>query len=142
MSLDRQYYDDQDKLATERVPAVPLPDTNPKSAFGMKKPPMHLIPQTALVQLAGVMELGAKKYQPYNWRTSSVAATVYVSAALRHIAQYLDGENIDEESGESHISHAMACCAILLDAAATGNLIDDRPKPSNIGALIKERTKP
>ena len=87
------------------------------------------------------MALGASKYGSYNWRENSVAATVYVSAAQRHIASWLDGESDDPESGVSHLGHAMACCAILLDAWATGNLIDDRPKPGATSRLIKELTQ-
>jgi len=114
--------------------------TNPKDLLGMKKPPMWLIPQSAMVILSRVMALGAAKYQPYNWRSKKVRATVYVSAAQRHLAQWLDGDSNDEESTVSHLGHVMACCAILLDAQATGNLVDDRPEPGATSRLIKEHT--
>jgi hypothetical protein len=44
------------------------PDTNPKSAFGIQKPPMHLIPAPAKVATAMVFGLGAAKYGAFNWR--------------------------------------------------------------------------
>jgi len=116
------------------------PDANPKSAFGIKKPSMHLIPGTALMYLAKVMALGAAKYGAHNWRDQPVAATVYVSAALRHIYQWLDGEDIDPESGAPHLAHAMADMAILLDALASGTLIDDRPAPGATSKVITEMT--
>ncbi len=114
--------------------------TNPKDLLGSKKPSMWLIPQSAMVLVAKVMELGAKKYGPYNWRSKKVRSTVYVSAAQRHLASWLDGETNDDESGVSHLAHVMACCAIVLDAQATGNLIDDRPEPGAASKLIKEHT--
>lgn len=114
--------------------------TNPKDLLGSKKPAMWLIPQSALVFMAKVMELGAKKYGAYNWRDKQVRGTVYVSAAQRHLASWLDGDSTDEESGVSHLAHVMACCSIILDAQATGNLIDDRPKPGAASQLIKEHT--
>lgn len=116
------------------------PDSNPKSAFGIKKPSMHLIPGTALLYLAKVMALGALKYGAFNWRQQPVAATVYLDAAYRHILAWLDGEDNDPESGAPHIAHAMACYAILLDARAHGTLIDDRPKGGKIAELINDLT--
>lgn len=116
------------------------PDSNPKSAFGIKKPSLHLVPGTALMYLAKVMALGAAKYGAHNWRDQPVAATVYVSAALRHIFQWLDGEDIDPESGAPHIAHAMADMAILLDAYAQGTLIDDRPVAGQTSSVIQELT--
>lgn len=115
-----------------------LPDSNPKTAYGIKKPSMHLIPGVALMTLAKVMALGAKKYGAYNWRDQPVSASVYISALLRHIYQWFDGEDIDPESGAPHLGHAMACLAILLDALAQGTLIDDRPKPGQTDRIIKE----
>jgi hypothetical protein len=114
------------------------PDSNPKSAYGITKPPLHLIPSPALCRVSMVMKLGAQKYGAYNWRAESVAATVYVSAAQRHIAAWLDGEGIDEESGQPHIAHAAACLLILLDAQDNGKMVDDRPPAAVTGQLIRD----
>lgn len=116
-------------------------DTNPKDLQGIKKPPLNLVPETANIFEAEVMALGAKKYGPYNWRTKKVKASIYVAAARRHLAAYYDGESDDPESGMPHLAHARACLGILLDAFATGNLVDDRPPPGAIGELIKQLTK-
>jgi len=116
------------------------PDANPKSAFGMKKPPLHLVPDPPLIELAMVMGLGARKYGAFNWRQTEVAASVYVAAARRHMAAWFDGENIDDESGASHLAHAAACLFILLDAMAVGKLVDDRPPPGAAAQRIRELT--
>lgn len=112
--------------------------TNPKDRIGDTKPQMHLVPPAAVAQMAGVMKLGADKYGPYNWRENDVRLTVYISAAHRHLAALLDGEDFDGESGESHAAHAAACLAIVLDAWANENLIDDRPPPGAAPKVIAE----
>lgn len=115
-------------------------DANPKDIIGAAKPPLHLIPPAAEIAESLVMGLGAKKYGPYNWRDKKVRASVYVSAAKRHMASWFDGESKDVESGQSHLAHVRACMGILLDAEATGNLLDDRPKPGAASRLIAEST--
>lgn len=115
--------------------------TNPKDMLGIKKPPLELVPPAAMIAVAQVFKLGARKYGPYNWRSNKVRAMVYVGAALRHVLSYLDGEHIDPESGESHAAHAMACLAIVLDADATGNLVDDRPTAGVAAQMIRDRTE-
>jgi len=103
---------------------------DPKKAAGDLKDPLHLLPTIALRQTAHVLKLGADKYGVYNWRHSNgVKASTYSAAILRHITQYMDGEDVDEESGKSHLAHIMATCSILLDAERVNKMIDDRPKP-------------
>jgi len=100
---------------------------NPKDLLGIKKPPIHLIPPVALAHEAMAMKDGGIKYGPYNWRTNSVIATIYISAAMRHLLALLDGEDYADDSGVHHAAHARACMGIFLDAFFGGNLIDDRP---------------
>ncbi|RLS52893.1 MAG: hypothetical protein DWH91_15615 [Planctomycetota bacterium] len=123
------------------VPRIYDPDgENPKDRIGQTKPALHLIPPAAEVLEAVVMGLGARKYGPFNWRSAKVRATVYIAAAKRHLAQWLDGESNDAESGVSHLAHARACLGILLDAQATGNMVDDRPPPGVATTLITQHT--
>lgn len=126
------------------LPRIFNPDgaaENPKDRVGAGKPPLHLIPPAAEILEAVVMGLGARKYGEYNWRTSKVRATVYIAAAKRHLAQWLDGQDDDPESGVSHLAHARACLGVLLDAIATGNVIDDRPCAGPAAELIQKHTK-
>jgi len=110
---------------------------NPKDAIGDTKPDLSLVPPAASLYLASAFADGAVKYGPYNWRENKVRTRVYVAAALRHISQYLDGEDIDPTSNRPHIGHALACLAIIADAKETGNLIDDRPLPGAAGRIIR-----
>lgn len=106
---------------------MPLPDGNPKSVHGVQKTPLHLIPPPAMIAEAEVFKLGARKYGAYNWRIDPVSASVYQAAAMRHLLAWWEGQDIDAESGQSHLAHARACLGILLDAGHHGTLRDDRP---------------
>jgi hypothetical protein len=118
-------------------PPAPSP-INPKDILGLRKVPLRLIPSSPLARLAMVMQLGAIKYGAYNWREKEVRLTVYLEAAERHLRAILDGETIDEESGQPHAMHAAACMFIIQDAFDLGKLVDDRPPPGNFPAIIKE----
>ena len=112
---------------------------DPKGAAGALKAPMHLIPPYALEQTAWVHKLGSEKYGPYNWRKTGVCATTYVSAIMRHLNAWRDGEDLDPESGISHIAHIASSCNILLDAGHCGTLQDDRnkkPVPNTFAAAV------
>lgn len=115
---------------------------NPKDKYGRAKPSISFIPPVAILAEAGVMELGGEKYGPFNWRDHPVRASVYYDAAFRHMTQWYDGEELDAESGQSHLAHARACFGIILDAEETGCLIDDRPKATGtVSRFIAEHTK-
>lgn len=103
-----------------------LDNANPKDAVGAAKPQMGLIPVGAMGAVARVMELGARKYGPYNWRSKAVKKMVYAHAALRHIFSWISGQTHDPESGESHLAHAACCMLIVLDAEACDQAIEDR----------------
>lgn len=112
------------------------PDDNPKTAFGVRKVPLHLIPPTGLVHEARAFADGAAKYGPYNWRDKTVSSSVYVGAALRHLLAWWDGQDTDPQSSVNHLGHARACLNILLDAQANGKLNDDRPPRGRTAELL------
>lgn len=129
-------------LPNERSTATAGMGENPKDRIGVRKPPLHLIPPAAEILESIVMGLGAKKYGAANWRSSNVKASIYIAAARRHLLQWFDGQDDDSESGVSHLAHARACLGILLDAMATGHLVDDRPTPGVSSTLIAQLTAP
>lgn len=113
---------------------------NPKDLIGSTKVDLSLIPPTALIQCALAMTDGGLKYGPYNWREPGkpVQARTYLSANGRHTHKWGDGEDYDPESLVHHLGHAMACCAILIDAQATGCMADNRAKSGRLSALMKD----
>jgi hypothetical protein len=114
------------------------PDGNPKSVQGAKKYDLMYLPLPAKIEVNRALEDGAKKYGKANWRETGVSTTVYLNAAMRHMDQYNEGQERAEDSNVHNLGHAMACLAIIIDAAANGKLIDDRPHPCvDTDALLK-----
>ncbi len=116
-------------------------DNNPKDACGKRKPPLRFVPPALALAVSEVMENGAAKYGPFNWRESAVNLTTYIEAAQRHLMCLQDGQDIDVESGCEHAAHVAACMAIILDAHALGKLVDDRFWPGAAADLIAERAR-
>ena len=118
------------------------------------KPPLASLPQAALREMAKVMAYGAKKYtRPGTCTCKTVVAkmhdpacpartiisgrdnwrygtewTEFVNSALRHIAAFLDNEDVDEESKQLHLAHAMTDIAFVLEYQVKGVGTDDRFK--------------
>lgn len=116
---------------------------NPKDLVGATKSPLSVVPWGAVVQAAPVFAVGAKKYGPFNWRDYPVQEMTYVSAALRHLLAWVDGQDNDDGPGGSglpHLAHAIAGLMILVDAKAVGSSFDDRPKPGATAAILATQT--
>lgn len=102
-------------------------DTNPKDAVGTKKVPISTVPAPVVLELGLALLEGARKYGRHNYRIAGVRASVYYDAFYRHIGAWWEGEDIDPDSGLSHITKAMACLVVLRDSMIMGNWTDDRP---------------
>lgn len=116
-------------------------DTNPKDLLGIKKVQLNLVPPSSIVYEALAMEDGARKYGPYNWRTKKVKASIYIGACLRHVTQWLDGEELTVDTGVPNLGAAKACLGIIIDAMETGCLVDDRPPAGPASKLIERYKK-
>lgn len=117
------------------------PDDNPKTVHGVSKPGISNVPPVGMLEVGRVMAVGAAKYGPMNWRHADVSSSIYYDAAMRHLFQWWDGLEADEETGISHLAHAAACLLILLDAKAGGKLKDNRPAYGTAAYHIKAHTK-
>lgn len=114
------------------------PDNNPKSLVGALKAPLHLVPPALIIGAAEALADGASKYGAYNYRSTRIAATVYIAAIQRHLLALLDGEDCASDSGTHHMAHIAASAAIYLDSLAHGNLVDDRPEAGPAARLLSE----
>ena len=112
------------RAAEPLAPAAPL---DPKAKFGATKPNLALVPGTACCAEALALEDGAMKYGPFNWRYSPVEAMTYLAAAMRHLQAYIDGQDFTSDTLVHNLGAVRACCAIVLDAGASGTLVDNRP---------------
>lgn len=111
---------------------------NPKDLLGMRKVPLSLVPPSSTIYQALAMKDGARKYDPYNWRSNKVVASIYVDACKRHLDAWFDGEGEADDSGVPHLGHALACIGIIVDAFESGNLIDNRPPAGPAARLLKK----
>lgn len=102
-------------------------DTNPKDAVGVRKVPFSTVPARVVAEVGLAMLEGSRKYGRHNYRVAGVRASVYYDALLRHMTAWWEGEDIDPESGISHVVKAAACLFVLRDAMTNDKLTDDRP---------------
>jgi hypothetical protein len=72
-----------------------------------------LLPLEALQDVVNVLEFGAKKYAPDNWKYVDNAQARYWDAAMRHMIAYKIDNQTDSETGLSHLAHAI-CCLLFL----------------------------
>ena len=75
---------------------------------------MSLLPIEPLTEVLTILEFGAIKYEPDNWRYVDNARTRYFDAAQRHILAWWQGEQTDSESGKHHLAHAVCCLVFLM----------------------------
>ena len=106
-------------------------DTNPKDAVGTAKVPMSTVSAAVMAEMGLGMLEGARKYGRHNYRIAGVRASVYYDATMRHLMAWWEGENLDPESGLSHITKALTALAVLRDAQINNKQFDDRPPSIN-----------
>lgn len=105
---------------------------NPKDKMGAKKPNLSVLPFAPLLEVVPALYEGRRKYGPWNWRAEKVSETIYADAAIRHLMQFIAGEDIDPESGVHHIAKAIAGLLVVRDAQLHGCSIDDRMVDQNL----------
>lgn len=114
-------------------------DTNPKDAIGTAKwRQFMVVPRQVMWEVGVGMLEGALKYGRHNYRGAGVRASVYCDAALGHIEQFIEGEDVDADSGLSHVTKAICSLVVLRDAMMNDFWNDDRPpKIKDLDALRK-----
>ena len=72
----------------------------------------------ALEPVVDVMEMGAKKYGIGNWKRLHTPTDIQrcIDAILRHTLAYQNGEQLDPESGVSHMAHIICNAMFILHA--------------------------
>ena len=129
------------RLVAENPEAKP---SNPKDLLGILKIPYSTISQPVIAETGVAMLEGALKYGRHNYRAIGVRASVYFDAVMaRHLPAWWEGEDIDPDSGLSHITKAIAGLCVLRDAVIQGKFIDNRPPKSPAGwqTALNEKVK-
>ncbi|MER9833415.1 DUF5664 domain-containing protein [Mesorhizobium sp. M0145] len=108
--------------------------SNPKDNIGIRKwRQFAAVPLTVIAEIGvGMLEGHLKGYRRHNFRVAGVRASVYVDAAIGHIMQWWEGEDLDPDTGLSHITKAMCSLVVLRDAMIQAMLNDDRPPKGNL----------
>lgn len=99
---------------------------NPKKSAGATKTPLHLLTPAFLREVAEAAADGARKYGPFNWRSTNIDIQTYIGATFRHLTAIMDGEDFDPVSGLNHWAHIGANVNLVLDSIARDCLEDNR----------------
>jgi len=95
--------------------------------FNQGKLQWSLVDFNAFEDMVRVLEFGAQKYDAHNWKKGLMVSGVCESL-IRHLFAYMNGEDIDPESGLPHIGH-IQCNAMFLGNYSKRPELDDRYKP-------------
>jgi hypothetical protein len=102
------------KQIEEYMSSLNLPETpEVGKKYDKEKLRWSLLPLEALQDVVNVLEFGAKKYAPDNWKYVDNAQARYWDAAMRHMIAYKIDNQTDSETGLSHLAHAI-CCLLFL----------------------------
>ena len=125
-----------DDWAIGSAPIISTNRTNPSEP----KPDMDLFPPEAMFEIAAVFTFGRTKHGAHDWRNSRIPWGTLMSKALRHCFAWLGGDDLDPESGHSHLAHA--CCDLMMLIGYIRNrdqarykTLDDRWKDGKIDDL-------
>ena len=94
-----------------------------------------LMPFDAVEDIVQVLEFGAKKYSRDNWKAGEgFKYSRVLNSLLRHIFAYMHGEDVDPESGLSHLAHAGCNILFLLHYNKNKNRYrnDDRTRTESL----------
>lgn len=93
---------------------------------GKKPAQLGALDPHTLLTLAEVAGFGAEKYDAHNFLKGYDWSLTF-NAAQRHLLAFWGGEEVDSESGLSHLGHAAWHCLALLAFAQRDIGTDDRP---------------
>ena len=82
-------------------------DSEKAARFNEGKPQWSLVHFKSLEPMIRVLEFGTLKYAPRNWQKSMPLDKI-LESMQRHLAALFDGEEVDSESGISHMGHIQA----------------------------------
>lgn len=71
---------------------------------------------------------GEVKHGTHRFRKDGINISYLLDAALRHINEFNDGEDLDKDSNNHHLGNAMANLAMAIEVHLTKPECDDRYK--------------
>jgi integrase len=89
-----------------------------------------LIDWKSLEPMVRVLEKGAQKYDDHNWKKGMPTSQISESL-LRHMFAFMNGEDNDLETNESHLGHVMCNVMFLIYNLKENPQFDDRQRKTN-----------
>lgn len=95
--------------------------------YNSNKRPWGLLSWPALAVLVDVLAFGAKKYAAWNW-SKGLSWTETFESMQRHLVAWYSGEDVDPETGISHMGHVLCNAMFLMHFILFKTGVDDRPE--------------
>lgn len=130
MNHDEAFAPTDDPLAPPAFPML----ADKAAHFSEDKSGVDQIPVDVLMELGQVYTFGASKYTRNNWKLGTDFHEFYGSA-LRHLFAFWGGEDINPESGLSHLAHALWNVAALRHYQNKRLGTDDRTDSKEVRCL-------
>lgn len=109
----------------EKVTQQPAAQPTGGLKYDSNKPPVDLVPREAIEAAARAFGFGARKYAAHNFKLGLQYSRL-AGAVQRHLLAYMDCEDLDPESGLSHLDHAMSALSMLVYMSKNKPEMDDR----------------
>lgn len=116
---NEHYYDKERNMPTEKA-----------LRYNTGKSQWSLVDFESLKDMVEVLEFGANKYEAHNWKKGHYT-TKLCESLMRHLFAFLGGEDVDPESGCSHIGHIQCNAMFLAHSMKHHSHLDDRYKENN-----------
>lgn len=94
---------------------------------GQKLARFDLVPVGPLTQLAEHYGRGAEKYEDRNWE-KGIDWSLNYAALIRHVTAWWAGEDLDEDTGSTHMAAVAWHAFALMEYAHTHPELDNRPR--------------
>lgn len=106
--------------------------------FDQGKPKLHLLVKEALDGAAYAFMMGEEKYGKWNYR-EGIEYTKICDSLMRHTLAFLNGEDLDPESGLPHTFHINANAHIIEYMRVHKPEMDDRhAKKEDVSDKVKK----
>lgn len=93
--------------------------------YNENKVEWSLVDWKSLEPMVKVLMHGAQKYEPDNWKKGQDLKSLS-SCLMRHLVAFMDGEDNDPESGESHLGHVLCNAMFMIHSHANYHWTDTR----------------
>ena len=117
----KSYNPEVEACSTQQHPGVKYDDA---------KLNWSLLPWKEVEDAVEVLQFGATKYSPDNWKRVPNRLDRYFSAMMRHTTAWVNGERNDQETGKSHLAHALCCLLFLMWSDKNREVSDEDKKKS------------